>query len=508
MPSEEELIAERKRKRDELITAGINPYPYKYDRTHKNEDIHTKYQKLNADESTKDSVKIAGRIVSMRRMGKVTFMHILDETHKLQVFVSEENMLEQYRLLKLFDLGDWIGVEGTVFKTKAGELTVNAAHFEMLCKTIRPMPEKWHGLKDKELRYRKRYLDLIMNPTVKETFRKRAIILNEVRNELNERGFTEVETPVLQPLYGGTNAKPFKTFINAFKEDVYLRVAPELYLKRLVVGGFGKVYEVAKNFRNEGADLTHNPEFTMLEFYEAYADYHVMMNTAESMYKRIAKKLFGELKVPKNGRIIDLSGDWPRIPMIDAIKDYAKVDVEKMSDDELKAFVDERGFDHRGQASRGILINAIFEKMVTDKLAGPLWIIDYPKEISPLSKPHRSKDGWVERFECYVDGMELGDGWSEIIDPVDQRNRFESEQQAMRDGDVEAHPLDEDFIEALEYGMPVLGGIGIGIDRLTMFFTDNSSIRDVMLFPFMKPLHKKEECFESPDYDPEAKRSA
>ena len=489
MPNEEQLIEERKRKRDELSKLKINPYPYRYETNATAEEIKEKYESLPKDSMSEDNYRIAGRIMELRRMGKITFMKLQDQTGKMQVFFSEETLgKDKYKLLKLFDVGDFLGVEGKVFTTKTGEITIKTEYFDILSKSLRPLPEKWHGLKDKELRYRKRYLDLIVNPEIKEVFRVRNIIISEIRDFLTKKGFIEVETPVLQALYGGTNAKPFKTYFNEFKQDVYLRLAPELYLKRLVVGGFEKVFEIGKNFRNESADLTHNPEFTMLEFYEAYADYDKMMDTAEALYKSIAKRLYGDYKIPSDGKFIDLNGSWPRIPMTEAIKKHLGLDVEKMSMEELKEFIDRQEIEYRGQPSKGIFINAIFEKLITPKLEGPLWIVDYPKEVSPLSKPHRSKKDFVERFECYAKGREIGDGWSEIINPTEQRDRFEKEQAAMRAGDVEAHPLDEDFIESLEYGMPVLGGIGIGIDRLVMFFTNKDSIRDVMLFPFMKPI--------------------
>ncbi|MBD3318673.1 lysine--tRNA ligase [Candidatus Woesearchaeota archaeon] len=505
MPSERELIAERKKKLEELREQGINPYPYVFSTSITSSALREKYERLKHEEKTDDKVSIAGRIVALRRMGKVTFAHLLDDDGRIQIYCSSKTT-DNYGLLKLLDRGDWIGVQGIVFKTKTGEITIEVKEVTVLSKSLRPLPEKFHGLKDKETRYRKRYLDLIMNPDVKKVFLQRAVIINTVRNFLNHRSFVEVETPAIQALYGGTNARPFETYINAFDEKVYMRVAPELYLKRLVVGGFGKVYEIGKNFRNEGADHSHNPEFTMLEFYEAYADYHKMMDTAEELYKEIAQALYNSTKVPVGNDYVDLKGKWPRITMTDAISQHVGIDVLSMSEAELKDFLRKERIECRGTLSKGLMINAVFEKQVVPKLVSPQWIIDYPKEISPLAKPHREKEGFVERFECYIGGMEIGDGWSEIINPLEQRDRFEREQQAMRDGDTEAHPLDEDFIEALEYGMPVLGGIGIGIDRLTMFFTNNESIRDVMLFPFMKPLHEKEECFESPEYNPEVKQ--
>lgn len=486
MPTEQELREERLKKRQAFKEAGINPYPYTFDRTHLCKEILDKHSHLQPDKSSGEKVTVAGRIVGLRSFGKLVFAHIQDETEKVQIQFTKDNLKDKFDRLKLFDMGDWVGVHGEVVTSKRGELTVLADDFTILGKSLKPLPEKWHGLKDVELRYRKRYLDLIMNPEVKETFILRAKILDAIRKFLNKRGFVEVETPVLQALYGGTNAMPFKTHLNALKQDMYLRVAPELYLKRLVVGGFLKVYEIAKNFRNESADTTHNPEFTMLEFYEAFTDYHGMMDTAEQMYKFIASEVLGTMKVNVGEREVDLDGTWPRISMPDAIKEYLKLDVDKMSLDELEKYVKENKLDYRGTKSKGLFIFTIFDKLVAERLDGPVWIMDYPREISPLAKPHRSKDGWVERFECYIGGREIGDGWSEIIDPIEQRERFENEQKQMQAGNKEAHPLDEEFIEAMEYGMPTLGGIGIGIDRLVMFFANKQSIRDVLLFPFMK----------------------
>jgi len=485
MPTEQELIDERKKKREELLNKGINPYPYTYDRTSTAQELQETHAGLKPDESTGSTASIAGRLVSLRRIGKLTFGKLQDETGKIQVQWKRDE-LDNYDLLKLYDVGDWIGVEGELITTRTGELTVKTRSFQMLGKSLRPLPEKWHGLKDIEQRYRKRYLDLIINPEVKDVFVKRAQIIQAIRDYLDKREFVEVETPVLQSLYGGTNAEPFKTHLNALKQDMYLRIAPELYLKRLVVGGFLKVYEIAKNFRNESADSTHNPEFTMLEFYEAFTDYHGMMQTAEDMYKHIAKTVFGSLKVKQNNREIDLSGRWPKLCMTDAIKEQLRIDVDAMSLEELQHYAEKHKLETIGTASKGLLAFTIFDKLVAEKLEGPVWIIDYPKEISPLAKPHRTKPGYVERFECYIAGREVGDGWSEIIDPIEQRERFENEQKQMRAGNKEAHPLDLDFIESMEYGMPVLGGIGIGIDRLVMFFTNQDSIRDVLLFPFMR----------------------
>lgn len=485
------LTEERLKKLEELKKRGIEPYPYKYEPTHHAAEIQEKYASLKNEEKTNDSVCVAGRIMIFRRMGKATFASLQDQTGKIQLYFREDNMgLDDYDALKLLDAGDWIGVEGSVFKTKTGEVTVFVNKFKVLCKSILPLPEKYHGLQDKELRYRQRYLDLIVNPEVKERFIKRSKVIELVRQFLNGQGFLEVETPVLQVLYGGTNAKPFTTYINAFNMPMYLRVAPELYLKRLVVAGFERIYEIARNFRNEGVDQTHNPEFTMIEWYEAYADYHVMMDRAEAMYRHIAQGLYGSTKIQVHDKEVDLGPAFPRIRMVDSIKKYADLDVEKLSEDELISICQEHKLEVRGSPNKGTLIFEIFDKLVAPGLLDPVWIIDYPKEVSPLSKVHRTDPRYVERFECYVGGKEIGDGWSEITDPIAQRERFEMEQAAMRAGQEDAHPMDEDFIVALEYGMPTLGGIGIGIDRLVMLFTNCWSIRDVIFFPTMKPLDK------------------
>lgn len=485
------LVKERLRKLEELKKLGINPYPYSYNKKDNAIDLNKKYEKLKKEQKTNDKVSVAGRLTQLRRMGRASFAHLLDESGKIQLYFKEDDVgKEQYKILKLCDIGDIIGVEGAIFKTKTGEITVYVKKFSVLCKALRPLPEKYHGLKDPEIRYRKRYLDLIMNPEEREKFKMRTKIISLVREYLDKLDFVEVETPVLQNIYGGTNAKPFTTHINTYNMKMYLRVAPELYLKRLLIGGFERVYEIARNFRNEGADQDHNPEFTMIEWYEAYADYNTMMDRAEEMYKFIAKRLYGQEQIKVHEKTIDLSKKWERLPMIKAIKKYAEIDVEKLNDKELKKIVEKNDIEIKGEGNRGHMIFAVFEKLVTEKLQKPTWIIDYPKEVSPLAKTHRDDETLVERFECYIGGKEIGDGWSELINPQEQRKRFDVEQKAMRAGDDEAHPKDDDFIEALEYGMPPTGGIGIGIDRLVMLFTNCWSIRDVMFFPIMKPKEK------------------
>ena len=492
MSRKNQIINERKKKLDELGKIA-NPYPYKFEVKNFSDEIKKEFNKLKNDEITNKIVSVAGRVMIIRNLGKLIFATIQDENGRLQlVFQNEKTNKESFDIFKKYiDIGDFIGCNGSVMKTRAGEISVLVRNCEILSKSLLPLPEKWHGLKDEEERYRKRYLDLLMNPEIKEVFKKRTEITGLIREFLSKKGFVEVETPILQPLYGGTNARPFSTHLNALDMKLYLRLAPELYLKRLVIGGFNKVYEIGKNFRNEGIDYLHNPEFTMVEWYEAYADYNKIMDTAEELYKFIAKKLNNSYNIKFRDREINLNGKWPRIKMIDAIKKHLKIDVLKMSEKKLKDFVEKNNVEYRGEANKGILINAIFEKLVTERLDGPVWIIDYPKEVSPLAKPHRKDKDFVERFECYISGKEIGDGWSEINNPIEQRDRFEKEQKSMKKGNTEAHPLDEDFLQALEYGMPICGGIGIGIDRLVMFFTNQPSIKDVILFPFMRP-EKKE----------------
>jgi len=488
MIEENALIKERIRKLQEIRESGVDPYPYQFEKTHDAKQIIEKYDPIEKEDIGEDEVSVAGRIMQCRKMGKASFFHIQDETEKIQVYIRQNDVGEdQYSLFKKTDIGDIVGIKGSIFKTKTGEVSVYAKNLTLLCKSLRPLPEKFHGIQDQELKYRKRYLDLIMDPETKDLFKKRAKVIQLVRRFLDDIGFLEVDTPVLQTIYGGTNAKPFTTHINAYNMQMYLRVAPELYLKRLMIGGFEKVYEIARNFRNEGVDQTHNPEFSMIEWYEAYVDYHVMMDRAEAMIKMIAKEVNGSEQLGVLEESIDIDYEWPRLSMTDAIKQYLDIDVTTMSLDDLQTYSDKKGITVRGTETVGSLTFAIFDKLVCEQLLKPIWIIDYPKEVSPLSKPHRDKPDLVERYELYIGGKEICDGWSELNDPEVQRDRFEKEQAAMRSGDDEAHPMDDDFIEALEFGLPVCGGIGMGIDRLVMLITNTWSIRDVLFFPTMKP---------------------
>jgi lysyl-tRNA synthetase class 2 len=480
---EKEIRLEKLAKLKEL---GVDPYPPLSAKTHT-------IQEALALKS--DTVIVAGRIVAKRKFGKLTFCKIQDVTASIQIVLKSDVVGDSaYETFNSYiDTGDIIEAKGERTVTKTGEESVEASEWKLLNKSLLALPDKFHGLQDKELRFRKRYLDLITDREVFELFKTRSKILTLVREYLNGAGFMEVETPVLQVLYGGTNAKPFKTKINAYNMDMYLRVAPELYLKRLLVGGYEKIYEMGKNFRNEGVDQTHNPEFTMIEWYEAYIDYQGVMNRAEQLYKYIAQKLFGKLELVVGEKVVNLDYAWPRITMLDSIKKYLNLDVEKMSDEELNAVCDKNKINIRGKNSRGQMIMEIFDRLVTPNLMDPTWIIDYPKEVSPLARVHRKDPRFVERFECYIMGKEIGDGWSEIIDPITQRSRFENEQKAMKAGNDEAHPMDDDFIEALEYGMPPMGGIGVGIDRLVMLFTNKWSIREILFFPIMKPESSKDE---------------
>ena len=479
----EELKKIRLEKLKKIRKLGIDPYPARCLR---------KQTIAQALKMMAKNVAVTGRIMAVRGHGGIQFFDLRDESAQIQLVFRKNQLLAiHHKLLALLDIGDFIDVQGKVFKTKAGETSILVKDFHLLTKSIRPLPSKWYGLKDIEERYRKRYLDLLLNPKVRERFDIRSKLIRAIQDYLDKQGYIEVETPVLQSLYGGTNARPFKTHINAFKKDMYLRIADELYLKRLVVGGYEKVYEICKDFRNEGIDLSHNPEFTMIEFYEAYADYHRIMEVTESLVKFCAKKLFGEEKLKIKGKTIDLSGAWPKIEMTKVIKRELGLDVQKLTQKELVKYCRKNEIETRGNESKGELTYTIFDHQVPSKLIKPTWVIDYPVEVSPLCKRHPKKEGWVERFEGYIGGEEICDGWSEINDPLEQRERFEAERKAMRAGKKDAHPLDEDFITALEYGMPTLGGIGIGVDRLTMFFTDTWSIKEVILFPLLRPKRKK-----------------
>ncbi len=478
--TENRLIKERKKKLKELIDKGIEPYEYSYDRTHFSKDVVEKFDEL--DDS---NVKVCGRIMSMRDLGKVAFMDLQDGKGQVQLFFRTDN-LDNYDLIELLDIGDIIGCKGEVFKTKRGEISINVSEFSLLSKSLRPLPEKWHGLKDPEIRYRQRYLDLIMNPEVKEVFEKRAKIYKAIREFLDKRGFIEVRTPILQTQYGGANARPFVTEINAWKIDMYLRIAYEMHLKRLIVGGFEKIYDLSSCFRNEGADKTHNPEFAMMEIQWAYADYNDMMKLTEELWEYVAKQVLGTTVVEYDGNKIDLKAPWKRMTMKDAIKKYADIDVDELSVEELREFADKNNVEYE-EVTKGHLILDIFEELCEPEIIQPVHITDHPKESCPLSKPHRDNPELIERVEPFINGMEVGNGYSELTDPLLQEELLREQAEKGRGGDEEAHPMDEDFVIALEHGLPPNAGMGIGIDRMVMLMTGVESIRDVILFPVMRP---------------------
>lgn len=483
---EEKIIKDRIKKIKEIKELGINPYPYSFNQKDYIKDILEKNKSLKKEEENKKSVTIAGRILTLRNLGKIAFGNIQDQTGNIQFFISKGILKEQYKLFKLLDRGDIVGLEGTIFRTKAGEITIKTNNLTLLTKTTRPLPEKWHGLKDPELKYRERYVDMIMDPKIREIFQKRSQIISAMREFLNSKGFIELEIPLIQPIYGGANARPFKTHINAWNMDMYLSISPELYLKRLIVGGIEKVYTISKSFRNEGVDRTHNPEFTTMESYEAYADYNKTMELTEQMYEYIAKKVLKTTKINYQGKEINLKTPWKRLTTIQAIKKHADINIEKLSDKEIQEIL-KRNKIVLENYNRGIATELIFEELVESKLLGPVFITDHPKETTPLCKIHRKNNNQVERFEPFIAGFEIANGYSELNDPVLQKKLLEEQAEQLRAGSAEAHPMDEDFIRAIEYGMPPTGGVGISIDRMIMLFTNSRTIRDVIPFPTMKP---------------------
>ncbi|MGQ9630717.1 MAG: lysine--tRNA ligase [bacterium] len=486
-----EIMAERRRKLQELYDQNIDPFGDKVERTHTAEGILNEYHSLNAGEELPDTdVSVAGRIISIRRMGKASFSHLRDGTGQIQYYIRQDAVGdEKYALFRKLDIGDWIWVRGHIFRTRTGELSVFARDLKLLTKSLRPLPEKWHGLTDIELRYRQRYVDLIANPEVQEIFRTRARIISCIRRFLDDRGFLEVETPVLQTIYGGATARPFVTHHNALDMKLYLRISNELYLKRLIVGGYEKVYEFSRDFRNEGIDRIHNPEFTMLELYQAHADYKDMMEIVEQMFVELAEEVKGGLMLEYQGNRIDITPPWKRLPMMEAIRQYAGVDIEGKDAEELRAVCRSLRIDVDDGMGKGKLIDEIFKERVEPNLIQPTFIVDYPVETTPLARRSRKNPDLVERFEPFICGWEMGNAFTELNDPIDQRRRFEEQMRLRALGDEDTHLLDEDFIRALEYGMPPTGGLGLGIDRIVMLFTNSPSIRDVILFPLMRPVH-------------------
>jgi len=484
-----QIIDFRIEKLEKLRENGINPYPYSFNRTHNSEEIKSSYEKL--EEKT---VIVAGRIMSLRKMGKASFCHIKDDDGRIQSYVRRDDVgTDNYTNFKLLDIGDYLGIEGYVFKTKTGETSIHAEKLTILSKSIRPIPivkekegEEFDSFADKEQRYRNRHLDLAVNDEVKETFVKRAKIISSIRRFLDDNGYIEVETPILQTLYGGANARPFVTHHNSLDQDFYLRIADELYLKRLIIGGIDKVYELAKNFRNEGIDRNHNPEYTSLEFYEAYVDYNYMMDFVEQIIQQAAKTI-GEMQVTWGDMKIDISKKFTRKPIFELLSDAVDEDVSKMSENDLVELCKKFDLDVSLKANYGQLLDLLMSKLVEPNLIQPTFVTNYPKAISPLAKKHRDGNPeLVERFELFIGGMEFANAFSELNDPVDQRERFEHQAQLGRAGDAEAHPVDENFLEAVECGMPPTGGVGIGIDRLVMLLTDNRWIKDVILFPTLR----------------------
>ena len=484
-----ELIEQRIRKLEELRQAGFEPFGGAFYAEDHASVLHDKFGSVSKETLAADPVScsLAGRVVAMRDFGKAAFAHVQDTTGKIQIYLRKDVLGEKYALIKKLDIGDIVGLRGKLFRTKTDELTVEVDDFVFLTKSLRPLPEKWHGLKDIETRYRQRYVDLIVNPEVRETFIKKSMIIKAIRDFLEAKSFIEVETPMMQPIPGGATARPFKTHHNALDTDLYLRIAPELYLKRLLVGGYERIYELNRNFRNEGISTKHNPEFTMLEFYIAYRDYDFLMSFTEELIPFVAQKALGTLKIPYGDQIIDLTPPWPRIPMLDALQQKG-VPQEIFTDSEkAKAWAKANRIEIERGAGLGKILDEIFKEKVEPDLVQPTFITDHPVELSPLAKRKPGNPALVERFELFMTSREIANAFSELNDPMDQRQRFLAQVEAKAQGDEEAHSMDEDFVRALEFGMPPAAGEGIGIDRLVMLLTNSQSIRDVILFPQLKP---------------------
>jgi len=483
-----ELLKVRRTKLSELQESGKDPFQImKFDVTNHTSDINSDFESFEGK-----TVSIAGRIMSKRVMGKASFCNISDLKGNVQAYVKRDEVGEEvYADFKKFDMGDIVGIVGTVFKTHTEEVSIKAKEVVLLSKSLQILPEKYHGLKDTDTRYRQRYIDLIVNPEVRETFIKRSHIIREIRNYLDSNDFIEVETPVLVPNAGGAAARPFLTHHNALDQDIHLRISLELYLKRLIVGGLERVYEIGRVFRNEGLSVRHNPEFTLLELYQAYTDYYGMMDLVENLFREVAQKVLGTTTISYDGVEIDLSKPFDRLTMVEAVKKYADIDFELIPDEAAaKALAKEHHIKYEDRHKKGDILNLFFEEYVEDKLVQPTFVMDHPVEISPLAKRKPSDPNFTERFELFVTKREMANAFSELNDPIDQRGRFEAQEALRAAGDDEANQLDEDFLTALEYGMPPTGGIGIGIDRFVMLLTDSAAIRDVLLFPTMKSLEK------------------
>lgn len=481
-----QLLKVRREKLAALQEAGKNPFLHtKYDVSHHSQEIKDNYEVLEGK-----TVSIAGRIMQKRVMGKASFCNVQDLVGNIQSYVARDSIGEEpYADFKKYDVGDIVGIKGEVFKTKTGEISVHAAEVVLLSKSLQILPEKFHGLTNTDIRYRQRYTDLIMNPDVKETFVKRSKVLSAIRRYLDEQGFMEVETPMLVSNAGGAAARPFETHYNALNEDVKLRISLELYLKRLIVGGMEKVYEIGRVFRNEGLDTRHNPEFTLMELYQAYTDYYGMMDLTENLFRYVAQEVCGTTLIPYAEEMIDLGKPFARLTMVDAVKQYAGVDFDQIPDTEAaKKLADEKGIHYEARHTKGDILNLFFEEFVEEHLVQPTFVMDHPVEVSPLTKRKPDKPDYVERFELFIYGREMCNAYSELNDPIDQRERFKAQEAALAAGDEEANTTDEDFLNALEIGMPPTGGIGYGIDRLVMLLTNSPAIRDVLLFPTMRTL--------------------
>ncbi len=483
-----EILQVRRDKLKDLQDAGKDPFVHvKFDRTHTTKEIEDNYADLEGK-----NVTIVGRLMSKRGMGKVMFCDVQDIDGRMQLFVKKDLLGDEYDAFKKLDIGDIVGASGEVFTTQTGQISVKIDQYTLLSKSLQPLPEKFHGLTDTDTRYRQRYVDLIMNAEVKDTFIKRSKIISTIRSYLNQQGFLEVETPMLVSNAGGAAARPFETHFNALNEDFKLRISLELYLKRLIVGGLEKVYEIGRVFRNEGLDTRHNPEFTLMELYQAYTDYHGMMDLTENLYRHVAQEVLGTTKIVYNGIEMDLGKPFERITMVEAVKKYAGVDFDQIHTvEEARAAAKEHHVEYEEHHKKGDILNLFFEDYAEEHLVQPTFVMDHPIEISPLTKKKPENPEYVERFEFFMNGWEMANAYSELNDPIDQRERFRAQEELLALGDEEANTTDEDFMNALEIGMPPTGGIGFGIDRMCMLLTDSAAIRDVLLFPTMKPLDNK-----------------
>lgn len=483
-PDLNQLRKVRREKLADLQANGKDPFAItSYDQTHHSQEIKDRYEELEGTQ-----VSIAGRMMSKRVMGKASFCNVQDLKGNIQCYVARDSVGEEaYKDFKKFDVGDLVGVQGEVFTTKTGEISIHVTGITLLAKSLQILPEKFHGLTNTDLRYRQRYVDLVMNPEVKDTFIKRSRIISAIRRYLDGQGFMEVETPMLVQNAGGAAARPFETHFNALDEDIKLRISLELYLKRLIVGGMERVYEIGRVFRNEGLDTRHNPEFTLMELYQAYTDYHGMMDLTENLYRYVAQEVLGSMKIVYNGVEMDLEKPFERITMVDAVKKYAGVDFTNVkTDDEARALADEHHLEYEDRHKKGDILNLFFEEYVEEHLIQPIFVMDHPIEISPLTKKKPDNPDYVERFEFFMNGWEMANAYSELNDPIDQRERFRAQEELLAQGDEEANTTDEDFMNALEIGMPPTGGIGFGIDRMCMLLTDSAAIRDVLAFPTMR----------------------